>query len=98
MQIIPIWKSCVVNLLRLITFLLLLHLVYHRDIRSSQEDILGRQVFPEMLSLALVTKQRGCRYCVNMDIDRKSTRLNSSHVKISYAVFCLKKKNRNHMQ
>src|SRR5690606_41780711 len=24
------------------------------------------------------------------DIDRKSTRLNSSHVKISYAVFCLK--------
>src|SRR5699024_12551473 len=26
--------------------------------------------------------------------DRKSTRLNSSHVSISYAVFCLKKKNR----
>src|SRR5438874_8789260 len=25
--------------------------------------------------------------------DRKSTRLNSSHVEISYAVFCLKKKN-----
>src|SRR5690606_41559703 len=28
------------------------------------------------------------------DEDRKSTRLNSSHVKISYAVFCLKKKNK----
>src|SRR5690606_42066076 len=28
--------------------------------------------------------------------DRKSTRLNSSHVKISYAVFCLKKKNEYH--
>src|SRR5690606_40595741 len=27
-----------------------------------------------------------------MTRDRKSTRLNSSHVKISYAVFCLKKK------
>src|SRR3989442_9841088 len=27
--------------------------------------------------------------------DRKSTRLNSSHVRISYAVFCLKKKKRN---
>src|SRR5437868_14404944 len=26
--------------------------------------------------------------------DRKSTRLNSSHVSISYAVFCLKKKNK----
>src|SRR5690606_39548141 len=29
----------------------------------------------------------------NVARDRKSTRLNSSHVKISYAVFCLKKKN-----
>src|SRR5699024_12647249 len=28
--------------------------------------------------------------------DRKSTRLNSSHVSISYAVFCLKKKTRKH--
>src|SRR5690625_5337925 len=28
-------------------------------------------------------------------LDRKSTRLNSSHVAISYAVFCLKKKNTN---
>src|SRR2546426_5671876 len=28
--------------------------------------------------------------------DRKSTRLNSSHLVISYAVFCLKKKNRPH--
>src|SRR5690606_41988079 len=32
--------------------------------------------------------------CIRMHVakDRKSTRLNSSHVKISYAVFCLKKK------
>src|SRR5690625_5383699 len=30
-------------------------------------------------------------------LDRKSTRLNSSHVAISYAVFCLKKKNERHM-
>src|SRR3712207_7576928 len=28
-------------------------------------------------------------------LDRKSTRLNSSHANISYAVFCLKKKKRN---
>src|SRR5690349_23149183 len=28
--------------------------------------------------------------------DRKSTRLNSSHVEISYAVFCLKKKKKNY--
>src|SRR5207302_10194382 len=35
-------------------------------------------------------KLRGQKYS-----DRKSTRLNSSHVKISYAVFCLKKKKKN---
>src|SRR3712207_7833638 len=29
-------------------------------------------------------------------LDRKSTRLNSSHANISYAVFCLKKKNLTH--
>src|SRR3712207_8719464 len=28
----------------------------------------------------------------DLDVDRKSTRLNSSHANISYAVFCLKKK------
>src|SRR5699024_12783170 len=31
-----------------------------------------------------------CRVCAAMCQDRKSTRLNSSHVSISYAVFCLK--------
>src|SRR5690554_7378046 len=31
---------------------------------------------------------------LHRQIDRKSTRLNSSHVRISYAVFCLKKKNK----
>src|SRR2546426_8725448 len=30
------------------------------------------------------------------DADRKSTRLNSSHLVISYAVFCLKKKKKKH--
>src|SRR5699024_12087050 len=33
-------------------------------------------------------------YHDTIDEDRKSTRLNSSHVSISYAVFCLKRKNR----
>src|SRR5258707_11374151 len=32
----------------------------------------------------------------NVGRDRKSTRLNSSHANISYAVFCLKKKNTTH--
>src|SRR5207245_3076790 len=34
-----------------------------------------------------------CRTCRGTLLDRKSTRLNSSHGSISYAVFCLKKKN-----
>src|SRR5438034_1241889 len=33
-----------------------------------------------------------------MKLDRKSTRLNSSHTVISYAVFCLKKKKKNTQQ
>src|SRR5436305_12711668 len=49
------------------------------------------------LCSALVTERggdayvRAARLC---PLDRKSTRLNSSHVRISYAVFCLKKKNK----
>src|SRR2546427_7952788 len=39
----------------------------------------------------LVTPRGSCRV-----LDRKSTRLNSSHSQISYAVFCLKKK-KNHL-
>src|SRR5690349_22720079 len=39
--------------------------------------------------------RRGCRPAWRSSPrDRKSTRLNSSHVEISYAVFCLKKKKR----
>src|SRR5690606_42025063 len=43
--------------------------------------------------LTLATERR--EKIVKTKIDRKSTRLNSSHVKISYAVFCLKKKNQS---
>src|SRR5205807_10405494 len=35
---------------------------------------------------------------VDQVVDRKSTRLNSSHLVISYAVFCLKKKNEDEHQ
>src|SRR5207245_11762823 len=48
---------------------------------------------------APVTKETVERLCVLADLplppDRKSTRLNSSHGSISYAVFCLKKKKKN---
>src|SRR5690606_42040744 len=47
------------------------------------EGILGDESLGQQ-RLVIVARARG--------EDRKSTRLNSSHVKISYAVFCLKKK------
>src|SRR5436305_6953802 len=43
----------------------------------------------DMLEMALTLAMHDDTY---VDVDRKSTRLNSSHVRISYAVFCLKKK------
>src|SRR3712207_8469837 len=37
------------------------------------------------------------RLAREISLDRKSTRLNSSHANISYAVFCLKKKTKKHI-
>src|SRR5438105_7576500 len=58
---------------------------------------------PKDAQKLLVTRKRAIRYTSahkkNRDFasgrDRKSTRLNSSHEWISYAVFCLKKKKKN---
>src|SRR5436190_4685225 len=44
----------------------------------------------------LVARLRAAALQVTVFEDRKSTRLNSSHTVISYAVFCLKKKKKNH--
>src|SRR5690625_5896991 len=48
------------------------------------------------VSMKLLEKERrNIRRVLQHDgVDRKSTRLNSSHVAISYAVFCLQKKNK----
>src|SRR3712207_8461776 len=56
-----------------------------RNVRASMERAtnLGKNISPEVMAIVAG--------------DRKSTRLNSSHANISYAVFCLKKKKRiNH--
>src|SRR5436305_13708988 len=47
----------------------------------------GNEATPEKLPFS-----RGLPAYHQLRRDRKSTRLNSSHVRISYAVFCLKKK------
>src|SRR2546430_7744088 len=47
-------------------------------------------------ALACVRSLGRAGYDVLVARDRKSTRLNSSHSQISYAVFCLKKKKKQH--
>src|SRR5438034_7383118 len=46
----------------------------------------------QLARLVARTAERSLLRLVEVEIDRKSTRLNSSHTVISYAVFCLKKK------
>src|SRR3712207_7964699 len=61
----------------------------------------GRPLLPVCLPGALSSRQAVCLHPhpqrppsrMLASLDRKSTRLNSSHANISYAVFCLKKKN-----
>src|SRR5690242_21599056 len=59
----------------------------HRDDRLGVD---GDVVTPAELQ---AIGDRGQRALAEVTTDRKSTRLNSSHMSISYAVFCLKKKN-----
>src|SRR2546430_3802173 len=47
------------------------------------------------LGLVLARDERRHQTSMMIGRDRKSTRLNSSHSQISYAVFCLKKKNKD---
>src|SRR5690349_24056909 len=57
------------------------------------------QALMELGALVCTARVRRCEACpvrTVCDTDRKSTRLNSSHVEISYAVFCLKKKKKKH--
>src|SRR3989475_6725305 len=59
-----------------------------RQIEAAQELLRG-----------VVLKGEGIVFvCTKKQLDRKSTRLNSSHSQISYAVFCLKKKKKKNIQ
>src|SRR5690242_20880859 len=70
--------------------------------RSRQIVNLREELLADPGWLACCQQQRRCSvfeahgfgwaYCAVQPRDRKSTRLNSSHMSISYAVFCLKKK------
>src|SRR5690625_5933913 len=69
-----------------------------------EKDIVGRKWLnqEDLYELIAVTESLPGVFATNIAAlvgyrvqDRKSTRLNSSHVAISYAVFCLKKKKKN---
>src|SRR5688572_32215401 len=64
--------------------------------RMSDPDLIEGII--EAVSIPVMAKARIGHFVeaqVLESLDRKSTRLNSSHSQISYAVFCLKKKNTN---
>src|SRR5690606_40028711 len=73
-----------------------------RDAGTALPDIDGSRLLASLEALGRIGALDGggvCRLALTDEDkagreDRKSTRLNSSHVKISYAVFCLKKKRR----
>src|SRR5688572_31735242 len=69
--------------------------VVHRDRRGVEREIRFR--FELLTALAHVFEREEVAEITLLiaGIDRKSTRLNSSHSQISYAVFCLKKKKKN---
>src|ERR1035438_10740316 len=56
-------------------------------LQDDLEGLVGKPVHADLLVALLLVNGSGNQR------DRKSTRLNSSHLGISYAVFCLKKKN-----
>src|SRR5690606_40189214 len=63
---------------------------------DAEEEFIGYDALTANVRITryrkVVSKKEGEMYQLVFNLDRKSTRLNSSHVKISYAVFCLKKK------
>src|SRR5690606_41328272 len=61
-----------------------------RQHRLGHGHVIGRAVVEDAVEGAEVVHR--LQHVELIRVDRKSTRLNSSHVKISYAVFCLKKK------
>src|SRR3712207_8007350 len=72
-----------------------------KDYQRLCDRLLARQLIEEVTSVGLpceVALRQGLQDVreprLTIEVDRKSTRLNSSHANISYAVFCLKKNKR----
>src|SRR3712207_8074685 len=61
------------------------------DVLIGTHALLGAEVRPKDLGLVIVDEEQRFGVRHKERLDRKSTRLNSSHANISYAAFCLKK-------
>src|SRR5437868_14579099 len=77
--------------------------LFRSDVRLGDVARVGRTRgddvgLQRVLHARAVVRQRAAVDVFCQTVDRKSTRLNSSHVSISYAVFCLKKKKKTHTQ
>src|SRR5688500_19952988 len=59
---------------------------------KSDIEILKNELKAEISTKVSTLEATIIKWVVGISLDRKSTRLNSSHLVISYAVFCLKKK------
>src|SRR3712207_7332031 len=63
----------------------------------ARRSSLGRAAAYAVLALGAIGAGFPFFWMLMTSLDRKSTRLNSSHANISYAVFCLKKKKQYHI-
>src|SRR5256885_5595553 len=68
-----------------------LHPLFRQRLEGGEMVEWGAKTIPEGGYYSIAARRSGD----GVAIDRKSTRLNSSHLVISYAVFCLKKKKRS---
>src|SRR2546430_3479384 len=68
-----------------------------RPSTGNAKQLIAIRISPKVLARLrrLAAKQHKPYQTYIHELDRKSTRLNSSHSQISYAVFCLKKKNKH---
>src|SRR5271167_5129890 len=94
-----LWLICVLNVMHNNSIILFSFFFFFNDTATTEIYTLSlHDALPISVCFRRCFAECG-RSPPNLGLDRKSTRLNSSHVSISYAVFCLKKKkkhNTNH--
>src|SRR5699024_11486716 len=78
-----------------LTYLQMSELSYVEKRLLVEKHLVSPYLIKARSSAALISENEQMSVMINEEENRKSTRLNSSHVSSSYAVFCLKKKQKN---